>query len=1108
MGKRTSFGGDGAAAFRKRQKITHEAPTSEEVTSGEHLRMLLAFDQDLRNSRHGLQSFKNLLDKLIFDNGDPQPSLEILQEYLESVKPRDATEDGVFLGDIMEMWSFAAQVNNDGVMSAVAVVLALLLQVISGSLQLVPHGLGICQTLLQERQLKSLAKNLSAEKSKGFLISPTLRLLREAVCLDGGAYAKRVFRARTFTFASLGRNMEIGHVGDSPEDQSKASVRTNAVRLFLSCLKFLHSEGRKELLMQKELLSHLSFMIKSDPPHLILEILDSLKSHVLKDDKISRDIKFRSFNTKTLMRFLGLYTYSSKSEPADELLTVSYKAHEFLIFVCTNPGAGVLYPSTGLYPKETGDDVVGQGAKGVTETAHASFATDKYKEDIPVYNFVLAEFAQKLRPWSSLKHSELLVAIFTAAPELTAKYFLSNRSFTFEPKLSMTWIGYAAFLFSAMRIPLPERFGDRVRYAKIPPPTSILLDNIVPLPLNQKVLVRCLSPKSHLTSFFATRILIVALEKLAEAVKLHENASQSKNSQWPEATRRLIDTFCQRIPDMKEVVRSYKSIPSENILHKTMASRLLRLYYEVIPQVALAANFDVSPFFAEVLKKLNEGSEQTEDEALSVMELENLVSIASYSPGMRWFAKVDKLVGGVASSPFTALLQLLCGDKRELPFNQLKKVLGEVAVENQLVTRSAMLTPLHQAIQSSLAEATSKDMEQVWSFLDNCANRCAGSPIKYLDLMETYRLHADLSPSTGATALLNVAMVEQLPYVTGSAGPDDHVSLARFLSFYFNASYNLKGSKPLTKVLYKRICGNFTSKSIKMKSLGKGTETTGLDEDDEMVDADDAVGKSMKDGLTMDLAKLEEMLHVPFAEKEDNTALTKWTTKNIEDIVEDGWAAGLIRLLTSTHTNIRKEALTNLLKMAAKVKASSYEEKDQIWLLLCELAESSRAQVDIGPVPSAFAAFAIHALDVLRNPLHPLYPKVCSFLTRSPAWALDKLPMAHDILHGEPSEDDKKRWFEKIFTLGSNPYLRSNLRTRILRLLYRATCIEGGSTTLVTRFGILSWLDAQRAGCEVSDEADVYVALMKRVWETSDQEKVTEWSKGGVGKLLAAYIEA
>ncbi|EWZ46955.1 hypothetical protein FOCG_11255 [Fusarium oxysporum f. sp. radicis-lycopersici 26381] len=1128
MGKRDFNSGDGAAAFRKRQKVVHEAPTSEEVTSSDQLRNLLSFDQDLRNARHGLQSFKNLLDQIVHEEGDRRANLDILNQYLEAVKPRDTSEDAVFLNDIMEMWSFAVQVNNDGVMSSVAVVLALLLQILSGSLQLVKHGLGICQTLLQEQQLKSLAKNLSAEKSKGFIISPTLRLLREATCLDGGSYAKRIFRARNFTLASLGRNLEIGHIGDTQEDVRKASVRTNAVRFFLSLLKFLGSDGRKELVSQKELLSHVTYMIKSDPAYLVVDILDSLKLYLLKDDKIPREVKFRCFNTKSLVRFLALYTYTSDGEDVNEKSTVSYKAHQLLIYICTTPTAGILYPSTGLYPKESEDDPTPSG-RAKAGTQGALFA-DKYKQDIPVYNFVLAEFAQKLRPWSSLKHNELLVAIFTAAPELTAKYFLSNRSFTFEPKLSMTWIGYAAFLFNTMQLPLPPRFGDRSRSAKAPPPTSILLDNIIPLPINQKVLIRCLSSKSNLTSFFATRILIVAVEKLAEALKMHEEVSKGNDPVWAEASRRLIDAFCQRIPDMKEIVRSYKGIPAENILHKAMASRLLRLYYEAIPQVALAANFDVSPFFTEVLKSLNKESEQHEDESLRVMELENLVSIASYSPGMRWFSRIDNLIDGAGSSPYTALLRLLCDKKRDLPFQQLKKVLGEVAVENQMVTKASLMSPLFEALQTTLADAKAKPMEKVWSYVDNCINRCASSPIKYLDLLETYAQEDGVS-SGSETALVNVTLVEQLSFAMGSANSDEQAALGQFLCCYFSTSYKFKPGKQLTKALYKRILEQFSSSKVKMKKL-KEEKPDDADADEDMADADTVDVNGSKDGSTIDSSKLEAMLHVPLPEDEDTTALTKWAGKNAEDLVEDGWAAALIRLLSSPHTNIRKESLTSILKMAAKLKESSYEEKEQVWLLLCELAESSRDQVDKGPVPSAFTAFAIQALDVLKNPLHPLYPKINSFLTRSPVWSADKLPLAHDILHGEPSEDDKyyteitwlltylldslrtpsdlsifhrKRWFEKILALGANPYLRINLRTRLLRLLYRATCIEGGSTTLTTRFGILSWLDSQRAAVEGGEEADVMVALMRRVWETCDQEKVKVWSKGGVEKLLAMH---
>lgn len=1048
------------------------------------------------------------------------------------MKPRDTSEEAVHLHDIMEMWSFSIQVNDEGVMSSVAVVLALLLQVISESLHLVPFGLGICQTLVQEAQLKCISRNLGSEKGKGFIISPTLRMLREAVCFDGGAFAKKIVRARIYTFTSLGRNLEMGHVGDAPEDVRKASVRTNAVRLYLSCLKYLHSEGRRELLSQREQISHLTYMMKNDPPNLVLEIIESLKTHVLGDSRIAREIKFKAFNTKILMRLLSLYSYSSTTANAEEKNVVCEKAHELLIFACTTPSAGILYPYKGLYPKEADDEFSALSARSRKNNSDGDPWEGKLRDGIPVYNFALSEFVGKLRPWSNLKHCELLVAIFTAAPELISDYFYNNQSFTFEPKLSMTWIGYAAFLFNTMMIPLPPSFGDPSRYAIMPPPTSVLLDNIMPRPINEKVLVRCLSPKSHLTSFFATRILVAGLEKLSKAVEMLNGQSRRKGSIWTEASRCLIDSFCQRIPDMKEVVRCYKSIPSENILHKSLTSRLLRLYYEVIPRVALAANFDVSPFFAGVLKDVNKGNIEAEARDLGLMELENLVLIASYSPGMRWFAKVESLGHGQASSPFSALLRLLCSDEKDTPLSQLKAVLADVALESQIVTTSAALKPLLQALRCTQETMGTIAMGSVWFFLDNCVNRCATSPIKYLDLMKDYSSKSKSSKKTDGTDLLNVVITEQVPYIVNTGDEKATSQLASFVSLYYNAVRKSHGDDALIEDLYREIEKHFSATPSKLAELGNTKQVKALKKYD---DIEWTTNKSAPDGEqavtgpTISQESLEEMLHVPFLSDEDATVLSKWASKSVDDMIEDGWAAGLVRLLASEHINLRKEALTGVLKMAAQIKESSYEEKTQIWLLLSELAESSRAQVDVGPVPSAFIAFTIHALDVLKTPLHPLYPKVNAYLTRSPVWGMDKLPLVHDILHGVPSEDDKyyteltwllnylldslktpfdlgvfhkKRWFEKIFALGSNPYLRSALRTRLAKLVYRVTCIETGSTTLITRFGILSWLDSLRAACDVDDTAAVYEALMLRAWETCDQERVRTWSKGGVEQLL------
>jgi nucleolar pre-ribosomal-associated protein 1 len=89
-------------------------------------------------------------------------------------------------------------------------------------------------------------------------------------------------------------------------------------------------------------------------------------------------------------------------------------------------------------------------------------------------------------------------------------------------------------------------------------------------------------------------------------------------------------------------------------------------------------------------------------------------------------------------------------------------------------------------------------------------------------------------------------------------------------------------------------------------------------------------------------------------------------------------------------------------------------------------------------------------------------------------------------------------------SLAGNPYMRTNLRREILGVLYRATCVEGGSGTLITRFGIVAWLesrekDAQEAG---DGETWIYRAMMRRVLDTADKQRVMTWSRGGIEEVM------
>lgn len=74
------------------------------------------------------------------------------------------------------------------------------------------------------------------------------------------------------------------------------------------------------------------------------------------------------------------------------------------------------------------------------------------------------------------------------------------------------------------------------------------------------------------------------------------------------------------------------------------------------------------------------------------------------------------------------------------------------------------------------------------------------------------------------------------------------------------------------------------------------------------------------------------------------------------------------------------------------------------------------------------------------------------------------------------------------------------LQRAILQLLRRATGIAGGSETLLTRLGILSWIYARLALGD--SNGDALKRLATRLYETCDQDYMLEWC----GEDLADHV--
>jgi nucleolar pre-ribosomal-associated protein 1 len=485
---------------------------------------------------------------------------------------------------------------------------------------------------------------------------------------------------------------------------------------------------------------------------------------------------------------------------------------------------------------------------------------------------------------------------------------------------------------------------------------------------------------------------------------------------------------------------------------------------------------------------------------------------------MRWFTKSQDL----PFSPFMAMLKLSAEAPADAPLLRLQSVLSSINQSKQIFQNQTSISALESLILRLRDTSAISKAKHVYAFLDDCMSRCAATPVKYIYMLEGIRSETPKDPELPPFSLLTLAIAEQWPFLAKS--DNFHAAdVATFVRDYMATCVKIKEDEEAMNSVLDSLLVVTPKDTIAGTILSQFSERVS----EISIPQPKVVSPTIKqpvaeDNKTSEAEKQSVMAMIRDdapATTEDHNALIRWTAKDVEEVVEGGHLASLIMLLSSEHLHIRREGLTNISKFAAKLKESTFEEKEQIWLLLSELVESSRKAIDEAPLSTITTAFASHAVRVLNDPLHCLYPKVNKFLSQGPTWDLDKVPLLYKVLDESPSLDDayyqeaswllnymlaglrspqdmaiyrRRRVFEKLFSLWNSSYLAPGLRDRILRILYRATTIEGGSTTLITRFSTMTWLEAQVAlGTGTSLKV-----LMERILESSDKKRIGKWAKG------------
>ena len=577
------------------------------------------------------------------ESDDRATKRSLLLKYLRSQASSDHEGNFTYLADIVKTWHFAAQIDAEALFSLIANVLALLLRTISSLIEFQQWGNHLCSTLLHIDQIKLLDRGLSANKIKEHLIAPCLRLLTEIVSFDGGRAARSLFRQREITFKRLDVFLRLRKNARKGESQSRRmlSLREYALQYLHANIRLQNATGKMYILAQGSIVHSWLEDISEDPPNLILEVLEMLKRDIAMDSAMSFSVKRRFFNEWVLGRLATLYSYKESGGPSESHRSVQESIHNFLLLICTSPGHGVFDAQDETQSYINDDFASDKSALGkqTVSTQNRSYGS----EQATLRNKKLSSFLQILRPHANLAHSDLVIAVFRKTPELIADYFSRRKSFIFDPKATATWVGYSAFILATVQIPFLESLQPTGVGDHIPPSYDDIIESIIPCPLTKKVMTRCLNQSSNLVKFLTIRILNAAIGKFDKVLNIckerQECADDKHYRGWSQMISRLAVGFYDRIPDMEHIISQFRGCSKVNSMLLESFTRLLSLYYEVVPEAALAQKFDISMVLAAALEMQNSHPGSAEDHGMKRLELGHLLVIAHLSPDMQWFHK-------------------------------------------------------------------------------------------------------------------------------------------------------------------------------------------------------------------------------------------------------------------------------------------------------------------------------------------------------------------------------------------------------------------------------------------------------------------------------------
>lgn len=528
------------------------------------------------------------------------------------------------------------------------------------------------------------------------LANPSLTLLTNIVKFHRGILTNDLFSAFDFSMAVLPKILALKE--DVKVDEAKRKViRMHFIKFFLVFIEYSSVIVRRDLIAQKKIISGWFKYLSYDDADTIVLMLETLEHKVLREPSYLKATKINLFNDWSialLARMLG-----RTDVPTDRTESVGTISFNFLQFLTSDMTYGIRFPNKQWYLPDA-----------VVE-----------ESDEPKYNNrVLLALIRLLKPWEHVQRQDLVLSILANCPELVTPYLKEDFSVSLDPKMSVFWITNILFFSRLIQTALPS---DLINSSALQPPkVEVMIEHILPNPLNKSALSKSLLHPTSLVKFNACQIIIFSFKKLETVIALF------KSKGWVDSHYLLLEEIMNRIPDIQTIVTAVNSIENfdNHRLLKTVLVKTIALYAKTLPEIFIKSKFTLP-------KRLATSLEKTDMDGLELVDLRNVLEIQAKLGGIgKWWNKMPEL----PYSLFTTLLRLSALLNDKLFTSQINSLVEYLSKPTMLFRQSTIISPVSILIHSlgtSVSFMTADEQAKLWKLFDEAVSRCLRSPFKYVD---------------------------------------------------------------------------------------------------------------------------------------------------------------------------------------------------------------------------------------------------------------------------------------------------------------------------------------------------------------------------------------